>query len=86
MKNLDGLLNRIQAETLSLVTHRNGATVYKAQTIQGEVFVKTYTRKVGNDRYCEILNELKAFCLGLKLLNKFEWGNYFIFVISALQG
>lgn len=86
MKNLDGLLNRIQAETLSLVTHRDGATVYKAQTTQGEVFVKAYTRKVDNDRYCEILNELKAFSLGPKLLNKFEWENYSIVVMSALEG
>jgi len=86
MKNLDGLLNRIQAETLSLVTHRDGATVYKAQTTQGDVFIKAYTRKVDNDRYCEILNELKAFSLGPKLLNKFEWENYSIVVMSALEG
>lgn len=86
MKNLDGLLNRIKAETLSLVTHRDGATVYKAQTTQGKVFVKAYTRKVDNDRYCEILNELNAFFLVPKLLNKFEWENYSIVVMSALEG
>ncbi len=86
MKNLDGLLNRIQAETLSLVTHRDGATVYKAQTTQGEVFVKAYARKVDNDRYCEILNELKAFSLAPELLDKFEWENYFIVVMSTLEG
>ncbi len=34
MKNLDSLFSRIQAKTLSLVTHREGATVYKAQTTQ----------------------------------------------------
>lgn len=86
MKNLDGLLNKIQAETLGLISHRDGAIVYKAQTTQGEVFVKAYARKVDNDRYCEILNELKAFSLAPELLNKFEWGNYFIVVMSALEG
>ncbi|MDP9803116.1 aminoglycoside phosphotransferase family protein [Acinetobacter calcoaceticus] len=86
MKNLDGLLSRIQADTLSLVTHRDGASVYKAQTTQGEVFVKAYTRKVDNDRYCEILDELTAFSLAPKVLNKFEWENYFVVVMSALEG
>ncbi|WP_087087474.1 aminoglycoside phosphotransferase family protein [Acinetobacter pittii] len=86
MKNLDGLLSRIQAKTLSLVTHRDGATVYKAQTTQGYVFVKMYTRKVDHERYCEILDELRAFSLAPKLLNQFEWENYFVVVMSALEG
>jgi len=86
MKNLDGLLSRIQAKTLSLVTHRDEATVYKAQTTQGYVFVKMYTRKVDHERYCEILDELRAFSLAPKLLNQFEWENYFVVVMSALEG
>ncbi|PPC02299.1 aminoglycoside phosphotransferase family protein [Acinetobacter pittii] len=86
MHNLDGLLNKIQAETLGLISYRDGAIVYKAQTTQGEVFVKAYARQVDNDRYCEILNELKAFSLAPALLNKFEWENYFIVVMSALEG
>lgn len=86
MKNLDGLLSRIQAKTLILVTHRDGATVYKAQTTQGYVFVKMYTRKVDHERYCEILDELRAFSLAPKLLNQFEWENYFVVVMSALEG
>lgn len=86
MRNLDGLLSRIQAETLSLVTDREGVTVYKAQTTQGYVFVKMYTRKMEHERYCEILDELRAFSLAPRLLNQFEWENYFVVVMSALEG
>lgn len=86
MKNLDGLLSKIQADKIKLVTHRDGATVYKAQTTQGDVFVKMYTRKVDHERYCEILDELRALPLAPKLLNQFEWENYFVVVMSALEG
>jgi len=86
MKNLDGLLSKIQADKIKLVTHRDGATVYKAQTTQGDVFVKMYTHKVDHERYCEILDELRALPLAPKLLNQFEWENYFVVVMSALEG
>ncbi len=86
MKNLDGLLKQIRAEKLSLVTDREGATVYKAQTTQEYVFVKMYTRKMEHERYCEILDELRAFSLAPRLLNQFEWENYSIVVMSALEG
>ncbi|MNY92563.1 aminoglycoside phosphotransferase family protein [Acinetobacter calcoaceticus] len=86
MRNLEGLLNRLHADRLKLVTHRDGASVYKGQTTQGDIFVKAYTRKVDNDRYCEILNELTDFSLAPKVLDKFEWENYSIVVMSALEG
>ncbi|MNH55030.1 Phosphotransferase enzyme family protein [compost metagenome] len=86
MRNLEGLLNRLHAHRLKLVTHRDGASVYKGQTTQGEVFVKAYTRKVDHDRYCEILDELTTFSLAPKVLDKFGWENYSIVVMSALEG
>ncbi|MDC5008214.1 aminoglycoside phosphotransferase family protein [Acinetobacter baumannii] len=86
MKDLLALKNKVQAKVLELVTQRGGASVYKAETDQGTVFVKADMSKVAQDRYCEILEALNEFSLAPKVLNKFEWEEYAVIVMSAMEG
>ncbi|EPQ7329071.1 aminoglycoside phosphotransferase family protein, partial [Acinetobacter baumannii] len=86
MKDLVDLKNKIQAKTLDLVNQREGVSVYKAETSQGIVFVKADMNRIANDRYCEILEALTEFALVPKVLNKFEWGDCAVVVMSTIEG
>ncbi|EHU1490861.1 aminoglycoside phosphotransferase family protein [Acinetobacter baumannii] len=86
MKDLVDLKNKIQAKTLDLVSQREGVSVYKAETSQGIVFVKADMNRIANDRYCEILEALTEFALVPKVLNKFEWGDCAVVVMSTIEG
>ncbi|AYA02500.1 aminoglycoside phosphotransferase family protein [Acinetobacter sp. WCHAc010034] len=86
MKDLSRLKNKIQAQTLKLVTQRNGSSVYQGESSQGAVFVKIAKNFTANDRCCEILEALTDFPLTPKVLNKFEWEGSSVIVMNAIEG
>lgn len=86
MKDLSELKNRIQSKALNLVTQRNGSSVYQGHFFQEEVFIKIAKNQAANDRYYEILEALKDFALTPKVLNKFEWDDSSVLVMSSIEG
>lgn len=69
-----------------MVTQRNGSSVYQGHFFQEEVFIKIAKNQAANDRYYEILEALKDFALTPKVLNKFEWDDSSVLVMSSIEG
>lgn len=76
----------VQARELRQVVQRDGASVYETHTPHGRVFVKATTNRVASDRHCEILEALEASSLAPKVLERLDWGDYAVVVLSALAG
>ena len=87
MKDLSDLENRILIRELSLVTQRNGSAVYQGYSLsQEKVFIKVAKNSAANDRYFEILEALTKFPLTPNVLNKFEWEDSSVVVMTAIEG
>lgn len=86
MKDFSDLNNRLQLTDLKLVTQRNGVSVYQGYSLQQKVFVKITKNKVVNERYCEVLEALTKFLLTPNVLDKFEWNNSSVIIMSAIEG
>lgn len=86
MEIFSDLKNMIQTKQLKLVTQRHGATVYQGDSSQGKIFIKITKNKAVNERYFEILEALKNFSLTPTVLDKFEWENSSVIVMTAIEG
>jgi aminoglycoside phosphotransferase (APT) family kinase protein len=76
----------IRAISVRPIVERPGAAVYEAQMAQGTAFVKVSASKAGHERQSEILETLGAFPLTPKVLQKHDWGERFVLVMTSLKG
>ncbi|NTX18306.1 aminoglycoside phosphotransferase family protein [Burkholderia cepacia] len=86
MKDLATLKKLVRADSLTPIVERGGTIVYEACARPGTFFVKATTNRAAFDRNCEILEELESISLASKVLDKFNWGDYSVVVLSSISG
>lgn len=86
MKDLAALKKLVRADSLTPIVERDGTIVYEASTQLGTFFVKATTNRAAFDRHCEILEELESSYLAPKILDKLNWGDYYVVVLSSISG
>ncbi|UVE68566.1 aminoglycoside phosphotransferase family protein [Burkholderia pyrrocinia] len=86
MKDLATLKKLVRADSLTPIVERDGTIVYEACAQLGTFFVKATTNRAAFGRHCEILEELEPSSLAPKVLDKLNWGDYSVVVLSSISG